>query len=524
MIYPSKQKFKQLATKGNLVPVVRKLFADFETPLSAYLKIRGQSNSFLLESVEGGEHVGRYSFLGTNPRAVIQQWDNRVQVWVGKEKVQELIVDPKGKEPGSVSDGLRVVEQYLSRFKQVEYPGLPRFTGGALGYVGYEFIHDIIPVVPRPPKDELRTPIIYFLIVDELIAFDRVDQSMIILVNAYVDRPEEVEKAYERAVYRLEQITELLGRSIRVRVTDLPDDLPELPVRSNMSREQFLQNVSKAKEYIAAGDAIQIVGSQRFEVTCPAHPLDVYRAIRTINPSPYLFLLELDGFSLVGSSPEIHVRYENGLAEIRPIAGTRPRGVDNEQDRRFEEELKADPKERAEHVMLVDLARNDLGRVCEAGSVRVKELAIVERYSHVMHLVSHVIGRLDRRYSPYDLLRATFPAGTLTGAPKVRAMQIISELEGTCRGPYGGCVGYFAFNGNLDSCITIRTALLKEGKAFVQAGGGWVADSVPESEYMETVNKAKAVLKAVAMALAINRMEKLLPDEAMLIPFQNLTF
>jgi anthranilate synthase component 1 len=280
----------------------------------------------------------------------------------------------------------------------------------------------------------------------------------------------------------------------------VPPEVPNVPFESNVPKEKFFANVVKAKEYITAGDIIQVVGSQRFSTPVQAEPLDVYRAARSINPSPYMFLLELEGFALVGASPEIHVRCENQKVEIRPIAGTRPRGRTPEQDLANEKELLADPKERAEHVMLVDLARNDIGRVCDFGSVQVKDLMIIERYSHVMHIVSQVEGRLSATKTPYDLMRATFPAGTLSGAPKIRAMQIISELEQTTRGPYGGCVGYFSFNGNLDCCITIRTALLKDGKAYVQAGGGWVNDSTPEGEYQETVNKAKAMLKAVALA------------------------
>jgi anthranilate synthase component 1 len=280
----------------------------------------------------------------------------------------------------------------------------------------------------------------------------------------------------------------------------VPVEVPAIAFESNVPKEKFFANVLKAKEYITSGDIIQVVGSQRFSIPVKATPLDIYRAARSINPSPYMFLLELDGFSLVGASPEIHVRCENRKVEIRPIAGTRPRGKSSEEDLANEKDLLADPKERAEHVMLVDLARNDLGRVCDFGTVEVKDLMIIERYSHVMHIVSQVEGRLSANKTPFDLMRATFPAGTLSGAPKVRAMQIISELEQTQRGPYGGCVGYFSFNGNLDCCITIRTALLKDGKAYVQAGGGWVNDSTPEAEYQETVNKAKAMLKAVALA------------------------
>src|SRR5262249_18045188 len=298
----------------------------------------------------------------------------------------------------------------------------------------------------------------------------------------------------------IERLVSLLEQPTEHRPLDAPGEVPSVPFESNVPREKFYANVLKAKEYITAGDIIQVVGSQRFSTPVKAAPLDIYRAARSINPSPYMFLLELDGFALVGASPEIHVRCENGRVEIRPIAGTRPRGKTAEQDLANEKELLADPKERAEHVMLVDLARNDIGRVCDFGSVQVKDLMVIERYSHVMHIVSQVEGRLSAGRTPYDLMRATFPAGTLSGAPKIRAMQIISDLEQTTRGPYGGCVGYFSFNGNLDCCITIRTALLKDGKAYVQAGGGWVNDSTPEDEYQESLNKAKAMLKAVALA------------------------
>jgi anthranilate synthase component 1 len=340
----------------------------------------------------------------------------------------------------------------------------------------------------------------YFFIADQLLIFDRVNQTLLVLVNAAVDEAASPAEAYEEAVSEIERLVSLLEQpSEHVPVT-LPDEVPSIPFQSNMTPEKFSANVLKAKEYIVAGDIIQVVGSQRFSTPVHAPPLDIYRAARSINPSPYMFLLELDGFALVGASPEIHVRCEDRRVEIRPIAGTRPRGKTPELDAAQEKELLADPKERAEHVMLVDLARNDLGRVCDYGTVQVKDLMIIERYSHVMHIVSQVEGRLSATRTPYDLMRATFPAGTLSGAPKIRAMQIISELEGTTRGPYGGCVGYFSFNGNLDCCITIRTALLKDGKAYVQAGGGWVNDSTPEGEYQETVNKSKAMLKAVALA------------------------
>jgi len=339
-----------------------------------------------------------------------------------------------------------------------------------------------------------------FLIADELLIFDRVAQTLTVLVNAVLDDADSPAEAYENAVGEIERLVSLLEQPSEHHPATVPAEVPAIPFESNVPKEKFFANVLKAKEYITAGDIIQVVGAQRFSTPVQAPPLDVYRAVRSINPSPYMFLLELDGFALVGASPEIHVRCEDREVEIRPIAGTRRRGKSPEEDQALENELLADPKERAEHVMLVDLARNDLGRVCDFGTVRVKDLMIVERYSHVMHIVSQVTGHLSGARTPYDLMRATFPAGTLSGAPKIRAMQIIAELEQTARGPYGGCVGYFSFNGNLDCCITIRTALIKDGQAYVQAGGGWVNDSTPEGEYQETVNKAKAMLKAVALA------------------------
>ena len=497
MHYPSQEEFLRLAGQGNLVPVTRRILADLETPLSAYRKIRGQGESFLFESVEGGEHIGRYSFVGCNPRAVIKQTGARVELLENGRVVETFSVGPHG--PNAVPDGLVVVEKIMRRYQPVALPGLPRFSGGAVGFIGYEFIHDIEPIVPRPPKDDLKTPTIYFLIADELLVFDRVAQTITIVVNAVLDerKPEE---AYEEAVAEIERLLSLLEQPSQNAPVDLPQDIPEVPITSNMTKEVFMADVERARKYITAGDIIQVVGSQRFSTPFSASPVDLYRAARSINPSPYMFLLELEGFSLVGASPEVHVRCEERHVQIRPIAGTRRRGRTEEEDQALEKELLADPKERAEHVMLVDLARNDLGRVCDFGSVRVRDLMVIERYSHVMHIVSHVEGTLAASRTPYDLMRATFPAGTLSGAPKIRAMQIISELEQTARGPYGGCVGYFSFNGNLDCCITIRTALLKDGAAYVQAGGGWVNDSTPEAEFQETVNKSKAMLKAVAMA------------------------
>jgi anthranilate synthase component 1 len=342
----------------------------------------------------------------------------------------------------------------------------------------------------------------YFLIADELLIFDRVAQTITILVSAVLEAGADPAAVYEEAVGEVDRLVSLLEQPSEHRPVDVATDVPPAGFSSNVPKDVFLENVVRAKKYITAGDIIQVVGSQRFSTKVTAEPLDIYRAARSINPSPYMFLLELEGFALVGASPEIHVRCEDRRVEIRPIAGTRRRGETPEEDEALQKELLADPKERAEHVMLVDLARNDLGRVCDFGSVQVKDLMTVERYSHVMHIVTQVEGNLSGERTPYDLMRATFPAGTLSGAPKIRAMQIIAELEQTARGPYGGCVGYFSFNGNLDCCITIRTALIKDGTAYVQAGGGWVNDSSPEDEFQETVNKAKAMLKAVAMAEA----------------------
>ncbi|KAB2674276.1 MAG: anthranilate synthase component I [Verrucomicrobia bacterium] len=502
MYSPTREEFVRLAERGNTIPVTRRLLADLETPLSAYRKLRGEDESFLFESVEGGEHLGRYSFVGCNPRAVIRQTGGRVDIRQDGHILDRFVVtpNPDPADPKQVRDGLQVVERFMARYKPVELPGLPRFAGGAVGFLAYEFIHDLEPVVPRPAHDELGTPTLYFLIADQLVVFDRVAQTMTIVVNAVVEPGVDPVQYHDDAVSEIERIVELLKQPVEAAPVTLPSDVPEAPFVSNTTPEKFHANVAKAKEYINAGDIIQVVGSQRFSAPVTAQPVDIYRAVRSINPSPYMFLLELDGFALVGASPELHVRCVDRQVEIRPIAGTRRRGATPEEDRALEAELLADPKERAEHVMLVDLARNDIGRVCDYGSVKVADLMVVERYSHVMHIVSQVDGQLQPGHSAYDLMRTTFPAGTLSGAPKIRAMQIIAELEGTTRGPYGGCVGYFAFNGNADHCITIRTALVKDGKAYVQAGGGWVNDSTPDAEFEETVNKSKAMRKAVSLA------------------------
>jgi anthranilate synthase component 1 len=474
MFTPSKTEFLKLAERGNLIPVYREILADAETPVSAFQKLRKSGGSFLLESVEGGEHIGRYSFLGTRPRKVIRA------------------------EAGATGDPLRSVEEEMAKFTPVSVPDLPRFTGGAVGFVGYEYIHHIEPTVHAPARNDLHTPSLCFMIADTILIFDRLRQTIKIVANALIDGKPEA--AYEGACARIDEIITQLEQPIAARVLEFQREPKPVHVDSNMMPDRHADMVKRAKEYIRAGDIIQVVLAQRFQAHTNASALDVYRALRSVNPSPYMFLLDFGDFQLVGASPEVHVRCEERNVEIRPIAGTRWRGKTPEEDARLEKELLADEKERAEHLMLVDLARNDIGRVCDYGSVKVDEFMVVERYSHVMHIVSNVTGKLQGHRNAYDLMRATFPAGTVSGAPKVRAMQIISELEATQRGPYAGAVGYFSFNGNLDSCITLRTALLKDGIAYVQAGGGIVADSDPQYEFNETVNKAKAMIKAVALA------------------------
>jgi anthranilate synthase component I len=507
MYTPTREEFIRLAGEGNCIPVTRKVLADLETPLSAYNKLRGAGESFLFESVEGGEHLGRYSFVGCSPRAVIRQKGRRIEV-IQDGRVVEKYAVSRGPDPECdkcVGDGLEVVEAIMKRYHAVTVPGLPRFTGGAVGFLGYEFIHDVEPVVPRPAHDELNTPTLYFLIADQVLVFDRVAQTISIVVNALLEPGTSPGDAYDDAISEIDRLVSLLEQPAHYQAVTLPANPPETPFISNTTREQFRARVLKSKEYITAGDIIQVVGSQRFSAPVKASPVDIYRAVRSINPSPYMFLLELEGFALVGASPELHVRCVDRQVEIRPIAGTVARGRTEAEDLTNEQHLIHDPKERAEHVMLVDLARNDIGRVCDFGSVSVKDLMIIERYSHVMHIVSQVNGVLRKDRSAFDLMRTTFPAGTLSGAPKIRAMQIISELEGTTRGPYGGCVGYFAFNGNADHCITIRTALIQNGHAYVQAGGGWVNDSTPDGEYEETINKSKAMRKAIAVAETMSK-------------------
>ncbi len=491
-IHPSKAEFLELARAGNVVPVYADLMADFETPVSAYAKLRAHGPAYLLESVEGGERLSRYSFIGCRPRKVFS---------CGPEST---LIQEQGRSAHRVptpADPLSLVEAELKRFRPVRLPGLPRFTGGAVGYISYEYATRIEPTVPTASRDELGIPLVYFMLSDTLLIFDRAKQTLRLCVNAHIpEGAAGAATAWSRAEAELRELFELLKQTRSLAPAPLIEaPHVEVPV-GNFTRADYEKLVESTKEYIRAGDIIQVVPSQRFVRPFAQTPLDLYRALRTVNPSPYTFILDTGDFALVGASPEVHVRLTDGLVEIRPIAGTRRRGATQEEDIALEKELLSDEKERAEHLMLVDLARNDIGRVCQFGSIHVPEYMFVERYSHVMHIVSQVEGRIAPDKTAFDLMRATFPAGTVSGAPKVRAMQIIAEKEPVQRGFYAGALGYFGYDGNLDSCITLRTALLKDGKIYIQAGGGVVADSDPSAEYQETINKAGALLKAAEIA------------------------
>jgi len=492
MYRPTLEEVKQLSGQGNTIPVYRELPADLETPVSVYLKLRGEGPSFLLESVERAEQVGRYSFVGVDPTTSLIARGDRVLV-VGREGVRTELL--KGRDP------LHVVAEFVHPHRSVTLPGVPSFHGGAVGYLAYDMVRFFEPKLQAtaPPSTGFEWPEAVFLLADALVVFDHVRHRLLVVTNAHLDA--DVNAAYEKAVAYIEALVERLGQ---------PLPLPRQPrvqgggqLHSNFSQADFEVAVRKAKEYIAAGDVLQVVLSQRLQRWTGADPFSIYRTLRMLNPSPYMFYLELpDGLHLIGSSPEMLVRLEDGLAEVRPLAGTRRRGSTPQEDEALAGELLADPKERAEHVMLVDLGRNDLGRVCRHGSVRVPLMMALERYSHVMHIVSDVVGELDPARDAFDLLRATFPAGTVSGAPKVRAMEIIDELEGDRRGPYAGAVGYFSYSGSMDTCITIRTIFFKNQTAFLQAGAGIVADSDPAREYEETLHKTQALAEAIEQAEA----------------------
>jgi len=476
--------FKELAQRGTFVPVCKEIVADMLTPVSAFLKIAEHSDyAFLLESVEGGEHVGRYSFLGKDPFLILRSKSGRT------------IVDRAGQTAESDQPFITALRQLMAGFHAPFVPGLPRFTGGAVGYLGYDAAAWFEPVTLQPTTESDEEA--GFMLFDTVLAFDHVRHRILIIANARITGDEELESLYQFACAKIDFVERELERALSKAP---PTDADAFEVTSNVSKAEFEQMVRTAKEHIAAGDIYQVVLSQRFEAPFAADPFTVYRALRHVNPSPYMYFLRVGSRSIVGSSPEMLVRVEGRRVETHPIAGTRPRGRTEEEDVRLAEELKRNEKERAEHVMLVDLGRNDVGRVSEYGSVRVPTYMALERYSHVMHLVSIVEGKLDAQHDRLDALVACFPAGTVSGAPKVRAMEIISALENRRRGVYAGAVGYLDFAGNLDFCITIRTVLIERGRAYVQAGAGIVADSNPAAEYEETRDKARAVIRALELA------------------------
>jgi anthranilate synthase component 1 len=472
MYRPTLEEVKQYRGQGNMIPVYREIVADLETPVSAFLKINRGGYSFLLESVEGGQQLARYSFIGTEPYRVITTR--------GEDKI----------------DPLPLIAGELNKHRVVPFDDLPRFCGGAVGYLAYEAVTRF-EELPSPPSDPLGVPESFFMFVDTMLVFDHVTHKIKVL--SYVHLNGDIEEAYQKAVERIDDLVNRLGQELPPRKASSRPAGNASP-SSNFSREEYEASVLKIKRYITEGEAIQVVPSQRWAQPTGLAPFEIYRALRTINPSPYMFFLDFTDFHIVGASPEILVRVEDGMVMTRPLAGTRPRGETTAEDNRLEQELKNDEKERAEHIMLVDLGRNDIGRVSEPSTVEVSDLMEVERYSHVMHLVTHVQGKLRKDMTAFDALRACFPAGTVSGAPKIRAMEIIAEVEPEKRGPYAGAVGYFSFSGNMDMAIAIRTMVVKDGTAYTQAGGGIVYDSVPDKEYQETMNKAQALLKAISQA------------------------
>lgn len=487
MYYPTLDKFLEMAQTGKVIPVYREILADMDTPVSAMQKIDNGKYAYLLESVQGGEKWARYSFLGGEPALVI------------KAKGQEVELIKNGRtEKKIVANPLDCLKEILTAYQPVTVPGLPRFWGGLVGYMSYDMVR-FFEKLPLETNDDLQVPDTIFLLTDTLLIFDNVNLKIKVVSNVFLDDNIDPEAAYRQAQERIDALIVHLQKPTAY--TPLEESSAnELDFSSNMDKEEFMQIVDSAKEYIRAGDIFQVVLAQRFQSKAPEETFNIYRALRTINPSPYMFYLKLDDFHLIGASPEVLVRVEEGQIQLRPIAGTRRRGKDDAEDRTMEQDMLQDTKERAEHLMLVDLGRNDVGRVAQMGSVSVDEFMTVERYSHVMHMVSNVIGKLEKGKDAFDVLSAAFPAGTVSGAPKIRAMEIIEELEPTRRGPYAGAVGYFSFSGNMDTCITIRTILVKDGKAYVEAGAGIVADSDPVLEYKETVNKAKAMLRALQLA------------------------
>ncbi len=491
MLKPTLEEFREKSKQGNLIPVYKEVLADLDTPVSAYMKMCGGEYSFLLESVEGGEKWARYCFLGFDPSIIVSVKGN--EVVVEKDGQQESTLITKG-------NPLKGLKDVLSRYQPVEVDGLPRFSGGAVGFVSYDMVRSFEDI-PDDTIDDLQVPDARFVITDTLLIFDNVAQTIKIVSNAYIDK-KSIEESYDQAVENINAIEQKLKNSLLDDVTNSePSNIDSLScIESNFKKEHFISAVKKIKDYILEGDVIQVVLAQRLKFSISKDPFTIYRALRSINPSPYMYYLKFGELKIVGSSPEILVRLEDEKIEVRPIAGTRKRGKSEDEDKVFEKDLLSDEKELAEHIMLVDLGRNDVGRVARTNSVSVNEKFAIERYSHVMHIVSNVQGELKEGFDGYDVLAATFPAGTLSGAPKVRAMEIIEELEPTKRGLYGGAVGYISFSGNMDTAIAIRTLLIKKNTAYLGVGAGIVADSVPENEFEETMNKGKALLKAIELA------------------------
>jgi len=489
-VTPSHSAFMEKAATDRVVPVMCEIVADGDTPVSAFAKLCGEAPSFLLESAEQKDQTGRFSFLGFGARAT----------FTATGKTLTLTENGISRTFETDRDPLDELEKWMATYRTEVDLALPLFHGGAVGYLSYDCIRWFEPTIPPAPKDELGIPDMFFMVTEAVVAFDHRQRRIRIVANAFPEK-ENPAAAYEAACERIRGILESLSKPIAFEPIFTESTPAAAPSTSNTTREEYHAMVHRAHEYIRSGDIFQIVLAQRFETEFHDDALDLYRALRFVNPSPYMFCLRCPGgYSLVGSSPEVHVRLTSDLVEIRPIAGTRRRGATIEEDNANADDLMADPKERAEHLMLVDLARNDVGRIAEYGSVKVTDFMTIERYSHVMHIVSHVSGKLAGGRSAFDVMRATFPAGTVSGAPKVRAMQILNELEKSKRCSYSGAVGYFGFDGNHDSCIALRTVLLKDGKAFVQSGGGVVADSTPEGEYQETVNKAMAGMRAIDRA------------------------
>ncbi|MFA6104581.1 MAG: anthranilate synthase component I [Victivallaceae bacterium] len=491
MYKPDFEEFKSYCSQGNIVPVYREYLADMDTPVSVLNRFAENKHVFLLESVEGGERWGRYSFLGVNPFALFKVQDGKAIL--RKNGHDEVVESPEGP--------LMALRKIIAQYKPVEMPGLPRFYAGAIGYIGHHTVNEFerLPA----PKKALKQPTSHFILTDQVIIFDNVRHTIKIVACARLDEHPNPKEAYDTACARIAEIEKVLRSPAPVLTQAEPAAFDESSMSSNMTKEDYCDMVRKAKKYIEDGDVIQVVLSQRFSTRLTVKPIQLYRALRLINPSPYTFFLKFDDNQiLVGSSPEVMVRLNNRTAELRPIAGTRPRGKTEQQDHELADELLKDVKERAEHLMLVDLGRNDLGRVAAPASVQVRDFMTVERYSHVMHLVSNIEAQVRDGKDAFDLIKATFPAGTLSGAPKIRALEIINELEPDSREIYGGAVGYFGFNGNMDTCITIRTLEIDGDKVSVQAGAGIVYDSDPETEYMETRHKARGMFKAIALAAA----------------------